>query len=97
MVSQKPALKYLKTTDWIEILLATAYLQNSIENYKNTSMNKKRIGIGLLIAGLFVLGVGIGLKLSNSEIGANTIIIVGLVLNSIGLSILISANKKSDN
>ncbi len=60
-------------------------------------MNKKRIGIGLLIAGLFVLGVGIGLKLSNSEIGANTIIIVGLVLNSIGLSILILANKKSDN
>ncbi len=52
------------------------------------------IGIGILIAGLFVLGIGIGIKFTNSQIDANSFIILGLALNSVGLFTMIMANKK---
>ena len=57
-------------------------------------MNKKRIGIGIIIAGLLVLGIGIGLKFSNSEMSTNTYTIAGLVFNSVGLVVMLSVNKK---
>ncbi len=59
-------------------------------------MNKKQIGIGIMIAAIFIIGIGIGLKFSNSEMETNSFTIVGLVLNAIGLFILISANKKAE-
>ena len=59
-------------------------------------MNKKQIGIGIMIIALFVLGIGIGLKFNNSEMNNNSFTIAGLILNAVGLFILISTNKKTD-
>ena len=47
-----------------------------------------------MIVAIFILGIGLGLKLSSSEIDNTPFTIVGLILNAIGLFTLISANKK---
>lgn len=59
--------------------------------------NRKQIGIVIMIAALFILGIGIGLKFGNSDINNNSFTIVGIILNAIGLFVLISANKKVNN
>ena len=60
-------------------------------------MKIKQIGIGIIIAAIFTLGIGIGLKFNNPETEMNSFTIAGLVLNSIGLFVLLYANKKKDN
>ena len=58
-------------------------------------MDKKRIGIVIMIISLFVLGIGIGLKLGNSEMDNMPFTVIGLLLNAVGLFVLLSANKKA--
>ena len=57
-------------------------------------MNLKRIGIGTLIVAIFVIGIGIGLKLTNSDMDSSIFSITGGILISAGLLILVLANKK---
>jgi cytochrome c-type biogenesis protein CcmE len=59
-------------------------------------MNKRKIGLIIMIFAIFIMGIGIGLKLNNSEMNTNLFIIVGLILNGIGLLILVTDNKKTD-
>lgn len=56
-------------------------------------MNKRKIGIIIMIVALFVLGIGIGLKLSSPERNINLFTIIGMILNAIALILLISTNK----
>lgn len=58
-------------------------------------MNKKKVGIGTMIAAIFVLGIGIGLKLSHSETNHLPFTIIGLVLNAIGLLTLLLAKRET--
>lgn len=60
-------------------------------------MDKKRIGIVIMIISLFILGIGIGLKLGNSEMDNTPFTVIGLLLNAIGLLVLLSANKKAND
>ena len=48
-----------------------------------------------MIISLFVLGIGIGLKLGNSEMDNMPFTVIGLLLNAVGLFVLLSANKKA--
>jgi cytochrome c-type biogenesis protein CcmE len=57
-------------------------------------MNKRKIGLIIMIFAIFIMGIGIGLKLNNSEMNTNLFIIVGLILNGIGLLIIVTDKKK---
>ncbi len=59
-------------------------------------MSKRKIGLVIMILAIFIIGIGIGLKLNNSEMNTNLFLIVGLILNGIGLLILVTAKKKTD-
>jgi len=59
-------------------------------------MNKNKIGFVIILAALFFMGVGIGLKTSNSAINTNVFTIVGLAMITIGFFLVVSNRKKSD-
>jgi LPXTG-motif cell wall-anchored protein len=59
-------------------------------------MNNSKIGVGVMAIAIFIIGMGIGLKLGDSEMNTILFTIAGLALSAIGLLILVRANKKTD-
>jgi|GEM_PF-5859594 LPXTG-motif cell wall-anchored protein len=43
---------------------------------------------------IFIIGMGIGLKIGDSEINTTLLTVIGLALSAIGLLVLASVNKK---